>query len=61
VQLKEFRGGLIVVSHDQHFISQVCRDIYVVGDQKVARFPGSFEDYKKLTLANQLAAAGSRK
>jgi hypothetical protein len=22
-QLKEFRGGLLIVSHDQHFISQV--------------------------------------
>lgn len=23
--LKEFKGGLIVVSHDQHFIQQVCQ------------------------------------
>lgn len=24
--LKEFKGGLLVVSHDQHFISQVSKD-----------------------------------
>ena len=52
--LKEFKGGLLVVSHDQHFISQVCQDIFVCGSGTVKRFPGSFEDYKRQVLAGRV-------
>ncbi len=49
--VKDFRGGLMVVSHDQYFITNTCRDLWVVGDGKAAKFRGGFEDYKKETLA----------
>ena len=48
--VKDFRGGLIVVSHDQHFITNTCGELWVVG-RKVARFRGDFNDYKKETLS----------
>ncbi|KAL7552334.1 hypothetical protein ACHAWF_015561 [Thalassiosira exigua] len=48
--VKDFRGGLIVVSHDQHFITHTCGELWVVGEGKVARFRGDFNDYKKETL-----------
>lgn len=48
--VKDFRGGLIVVSHDQHFITNTCSELWVVGEGKVARFRGDFNDYKKETL-----------
>eukprot|EP00553_Chaetoceros_curvisetus_P006102 CAMPEP_0204622442 /NCGR_PEP_ID=MMETSP0717-20131115/8091_1 /ASSEMBLY_ACC=CAM_ASM_000666 /TAXON_ID=230516 /ORGANISM="Chaetoceros curvisetus" /LENGTH=133 /DNA_ID=CAMNT_0051637157 /DNA_START=105 /DNA_END=507 /DNA_ORIENTATION=- len=51
--VKDFRGGLMVVSHDQYFITNTCRDLWVVGDGKAAKFRGGFEDYKKETLAEQ--------
>jgi ATP-binding cassette subfamily F protein 3 len=49
--VKDFRGGLMVVSHDQYFITNTCRDLWVVGEGKAVRFRGNFEDYKKITLA----------
>jgi ATP-binding cassette subfamily F protein 3 len=48
--VKDFRGGLIVVSHDQHFITHTCGELWVVGGGKVVRFRGDFNDYKKETL-----------
>lgn len=48
--IKDFRGGLIVVSHDQHFITNTCGELWVVGDGFVTRFKGDFDDYKKETL-----------
>ena len=48
--VKDFRGGLIVVSHDQHFITHTCGELWVVGGGKVVRFRGDFIGYKKETL-----------
>lgn len=50
VALKDFKGGVLVVSHDQHLLTSVCKDLYVVGDGQVARFNGDFKDYKKKVL-----------
>jgi len=48
--LKEYRGGLIVVSHDQHFIEKICNALWVVADGKVVKFDGVFSDYKRQVL-----------
>jgi ATP-binding cassette subfamily F protein 3 len=48
--VKDFRGGLMVVSHDQYFITNTCRDLWVVGEGKATQFRGGFEEYKKETL-----------
>eukprot|EP00571_Detonula_confervacea_P014441 CAMPEP_0172306260 /NCGR_PEP_ID=MMETSP1058-20130122/7364_1 /TAXON_ID=83371 /ORGANISM="Detonula confervacea, Strain CCMP 353" /LENGTH=797 /DNA_ID=CAMNT_0013018085 /DNA_START=111 /DNA_END=2504 /DNA_ORIENTATION=- len=48
--VKDFHGGLIVVSHDQHFITNTCGELWVVGDGKVTRYRGEFNDYKNETL-----------
>lgn len=41
----------MIVSHDQHFVNSVCNELWVVGDEKVARFDGTITDYKKKVLA----------
>lgn len=48
--VKDFRGGLIVVSHDQHFITNTCGELWVVGEGSVVRYRGDFNAYKKETL-----------
>ncbi len=48
--VKDFRGGLLVVSHDQYFITNTCGELWVVGSGKVTKFRGDFNDYKKETL-----------
>jgi ATPase subunit of ABC transporter with duplicated ATPase domains len=44
--LKSFTGGVLVISHDQHFITSVCNEIWVVGGGKIIQFGGTFDDYK---------------
>ena len=48
--VKDFRGGLMVVSHDQYFITNTCRELWVVGGGYCTKFRGDFEDYKNETL-----------
>ena len=48
--IRDFKGGLIVVSHDQFFITNTCSELWVVGDGHATKFRGSFDDYKKHTL-----------
>ena len=48
--LVAFSGGVLVVSHDQHFIQRVCKEIWIVDKQQVVTFDGDFNDYKKFVL-----------
>merc|ERR1711957_788760 len=52
--IKEFKGGLLVVSHDQHLISKVCADLIVVRKGTAAKFDGGVDLYKKRILAGTL-------
>lgn len=51
--IKEFQGGVLLVSHDQHLLTSVCKDLYVVekGNVELLRHGNSnteaFERYKK--------------
>eukprot|EP01039_Chlorochromonas_danica_P000241 gene241-259_t len=49
--LKNFNGGVMIISHDQYFINQVCDELWLIKDQRVTRYGGSFNDYKKSVLA----------
>ncbi|KAI9479423.1 ATP-binding cassette, regulator of translational elongation [Coemansia sp. RSA 989] len=47
--LKQFTGGVVIVSHDERFIDSVCNQIWVCADRKVTKFAGeSIKDYKKM-------------
>jgi len=48
--IKDFRGGFIVVSHDEFFITNTCTELWVVGEGKANRFRESFDEYKKTTM-----------
>ena len=50
--LKNFSGGVLVISHDQHFIKSVCQEIWVVGNKEVKEFKGSFDEYKTMAIAH---------
>lgn len=49
--LAAYKGGLIVVSHDQYFVQRTCRELWVLEDKKVFRFDGDFPAYKKAYAA----------
>jgi len=44
--LKEFKGGMVLITHNTRILSHVCNEIWVVKDHKVTSFEGSFVDYK---------------
>lgn len=49
--LKAYNGGVLLVSHDQHFITSVCKEIWVIQNRKVTVFDGTFNDYKKSVVS----------
>ena len=45
--LNAYRGGVVIVSHDEHFISSVCDDLWVAEATCLNRFDDTFAVYKK--------------
>lgn len=50
--LKEYEHTLIVVSHNRHFLSEVCNKICVIEDGELNIFDGNYEKYKE-NIKNQ--------
>ncbi|XP_042313851.1 ATP-binding cassette sub-family F member 3 isoform X1 [Sceloporus undulatus] len=46
--LNNFRGGLMLVSHDERFIRLVCQELWVCGEGTVKRIEGGFDEYRDL-------------
>lgn len=45
--LNTWTGGLLIVSHDERLITQVCSELWVVGDGAIVPWKGTFESYKQ--------------
>lgn len=52
--VQNFRGGVILVSHDQYFVSRVAKQVKVVGGGKVKEVE-SFEKYRKQQMAKVIS------
>ena len=46
--IEVYCGGVVVVSHDQHFVSSVCKELWVIKKGKVRQFKGDFKEYKEM-------------
>ncbi|XP_069328946.1 ATP-binding cassette sub-family F member 3 isoform X2 [Eulemur rufifrons] len=46
--LNSFRGGVILVSHDERFIRLVCQELWVCEGGGVTRIEGGFDQYRAL-------------
>lgn len=44
--LAQFKGGVIIVSHDERFINTVCKEIWVCENGVLTQFEGTIKDYK---------------
>lgn len=49
--IREFPGGVIIVSHHQRLIEAACSEVWVCKDGLVNRFDGDFEGYKDMIIA----------
>ncbi len=45
--LATWGGGVLLVSHDQHFITAVADQLWACENGNIRPFEGTFEDYKK--------------
>ncbi|TFK76654.1 hypothetical protein BDN72DRAFT_953193 [Pluteus cervinus] len=52
VALGAWNGGVIVISHDERFITTVAKELWVCGDGTVRKFMGDVQSYKKLIVSN---------
>ena len=59
--LKSYTGGVMIISHDQHFITNVCNEIWQVKDNRIDVWKDSFLEYKKAAIAELQALAGTKK
>lgn len=59
--LINFKGGVLMVSHDVSTIERVCNEIWVSENLMVKRFPGTIHDYKKHILKQADASGVVRK
>ena len=55
--LREFAGGVLMVSHDVTMLQTVCTSLWVCDGGTVEKFPGDVQQYKK-RIAAQADAAG---
>ncbi|KAL2261218.1 hypothetical protein VTK26DRAFT_4550 [Humicola hyalothermophila] len=55
--LKEFKGGVLMVSHDVTMLQTVCTSLWVCDNGTVEKFPGDVQAYKK-RISAQADAAG---
>jgi ATP-binding cassette subfamily F protein 2 len=58
VAIKQYKGGLVLVSHDFRLIDQVAEQIWVCDEGKVTPWKGSIRDYKHM-LAKKMGIAWS--
>lgn len=57
--IREFEGGVVIVSHDFRLISQVAQDLWEVKDKKIVNLSKEdigIADYKKMLMQNSSAA-----
>jgi ATP-binding cassette subfamily F protein 3 len=50
--LQKWNGGVIIISHDERFITTVAKELWVCGDGTVAKFKGDVQSYKNLIVSN---------
>ena len=50
ILLTPHAGGVILVSHDSTLIHNVCKELWVVADEKAEKFYGDVQAYKSLIV-----------
>eukprot|EP00756_Hemistasia_phaeocysticola_P024825 Hpha_TRINITY_DN15973_c0_g5::TRINITY_DN15973_c0_g5_i1::g.74579::m.74579/K06158/ABCF3; ATP-binding cassette, subfamily F, member 3 len=45
--LNDYKGGVMIISHDEHLIKSACDEIWVCGGGRLKKWDGDFDSYKK--------------
>lgn len=46
--LKDFKGAVLIVSHDRYFLDRVCSRTFEIENKKLSTYPGNYSKYKIL-------------
>lgn len=46
--LKEYKGTIIMISHDRYFINKIATRILMIENKKLVSYVGNYEDYKRV-------------
>ena len=46
--IHKYKGGVILVSHDQQLIKMICRELWLVQDHQVQTIKGGFDEYRRI-------------
>ena len=58
--LTEYKGGVVLVSHDERLISVACKEVWYCGNQTVKRIEGGLDAYRE-TLMSDFMKSGINK
>ncbi|KAJ3781841.1 P-loop containing nucleoside triphosphate hydrolase protein [Lentinula aff. detonsa] len=50
--LNSWTGGVIIISHDERFITNVAKELWVCVNETVSKFKGDVQSYKSLIVSN---------
>ncbi len=54
--LNDYKGAVVLISHDRHLIELTADRLWLVADGRVTPFDGDLDDYQRLTLARRSGA-----
>lgn len=54
--INNYKGGVILVSHDERLIRMVCKELWICGEGTVRSIDGGFDEYRKI-VEKELEAA----
>ncbi|MEM9014389.1 MAG: ABC-F family ATP-binding cassette domain-containing protein [Pseudomonadota bacterium] len=58
--LNEFRGAVLLITHDAHLAAAVADQLWLVNDGKAEPYEGDLSEYRALVLAASKTPAGNR-
>lgn len=47
--LKNYKGAVIISSHDEYFLSQIVEEVYTIDNRKLIKLEGGLPEYVKIT------------
>lgn len=56
--INNYKGGVILVSHDERLIRMVCKELWICGEGTVRSIDGGFDEYRKI-VEKELEAANA--
>jgi len=57
--INEFKGGMVLVSHDMRLISQVAKEIWICDNKKIEKYKGDIQSFK-MNMRAQMGIDGEQ-